>query len=138
MSGEVATTGNPVEQFQTRILDKLKADIGGLMPDEVLRGLMTRAVEEQFFKTRTVKDGYNTVEKPSWFVEEVGKHAKPIIEQITRDWLEVNKSKIAEGLEKFLEAQNLTLLTFAALRQATSQDLYEVATQIVTAMKRGY
>ncbi len=46
----LATKTDPLSEFQKRISEKLRDDIGNMMPDEVLKEMVNRALEEQFFK----------------------------------------------------------------------------------------
>lgn len=134
------TAEQAMEDFRKRVLEKLKSDIGALFPDEALVKLVEEAVKKQFFEERKTFDEYGRLKtcKQSWFVEEVAKQAAPIIQAYVKDWLLTNEPLIREGCSKFLESQNLLLITFAALRDATRQDIFDVATQITTRIKQGY
>ena len=50
MNEIVKTSSNPMEAFQTRVLEKVREDIGKMLPDEVVEGLVKRAIDEQFFQ----------------------------------------------------------------------------------------
>jgi len=137
------TTGEgPLKEFYERLAAKLRDDIGGMLPDEVLNQLVAKAVEEEFFKPRTVRVGghYSTVteERPSWFVEEVGKAAKPLVEAMVKDYVAEHTDEIKKAGAEFRSPQNLLPLTFAAMRTATYSDLADLANQIVTRMRQNY
>lgn len=51
------TTGQTVSDFQEKVAERIRASIGDLMPDEVLKGIVERALEEGLFKPRTVVTG---------------------------------------------------------------------------------
>lgn len=137
-----SVSGDPMQAFRDRVLAKLRADIGDMLPDEALAGLVQQAVQDQFFKTRkeVTGDRWNerTVDKPSWFVEEVGRIATPMIEAHVAAYVKDNREVIAKAVKDFLDAQNLTLLTVAAMRQVTFNDVHELAGAIVQRMKQGY
>lgn len=135
---------NPMAEFQERVLSELKTKIGEMLPDEALQELVKRAVEEQFFTPRKVinPNGMYSrpefIEKPSWFVEEVAKSAEPVIKKLVEEYVEQNKMEIEKAVKQFLEAQNLLLLTFAALRMQMFPDIAACAEAIIVRMKQQY
>lgn len=126
----------PLAAFQERVKEKLRDDIGSMLPDEALAALVQEAVKEQFFKPRKVEEGYRTVDKPSWFVEEVAKLAQPYIERVMREYVEVNRDALDRALAEFCGAQNLLLLAMASMRAATANDVFNMANQIVSQINR--
>lgn len=127
MGNEIATNKNPMEEFQDRVKDKLKADIGSMLPDEVLSQLTQRAVDEQFFKEReVVTGGWNsrTEKRPSWFVEEVAKIAEPIIRQHIEHFIETHKQDIEAAIEQYISEQNLTLTASTMIASQMSSHMY--------------
>ena len=141
MSEELAPP-DPMQAFQERVKEKLRDDIAGMLPDEALAQLVQRAVDEEFFKKRTVKVGgaYSsaTEERPSWFVQEVTKVAKPLLEAMVRDYVAEHTEVIKKAVDEFLSSQNLLLLTFAVMRPMTIQDIAEAANAIVTRVRQPY
>lgn len=131
-----------MREFQDRVVEDLKGKMGEMLPDEALKELVKRAVEEQFFKPRIESDDDSwsprKVEKPSWFVAEVTKQAAPHIQQLIKEHVEANKEDIQKAVAQFLETQNLLLLTFAALKVHTMQDFMEMANTIIARMKQPY
>ena len=64
----------PQQSFQQKIEDRLKSDIGDLIPDEALKEMVERAIESMFFKQREDNtDRYRKVIRPSWFEDTVEK-----------------------------------------------------------------
>lgn len=133
-------TGDPMEEFRQRVLEKLRADIGAMLPDEALTGLVQQAVKEQFFAERKLTDSYGRVtdSKPSWFVEEVAKLGEPIIREHIRHWMADNHALIDEAIKKFLADQNLMLLMVGAMQSATTSQIFEAANAFFERTKRGY
>ena len=43
-----------IDQFQAKVVERLRDDIRDLLPEEVLKELVTRAVEHEFFKPREI------------------------------------------------------------------------------------
>ncbi len=86
------------QSFEENIKDRLRKDIGGLIPNEVLSQLIEKSMQEMFF-TREKKpehSGYNArfIEHPSWFDKEVKSSLEPLIKQYLESWVESNKSDI--------------------------------------------
>lgn len=52
MTTEVAKPLTPLQDFEAKLRDKIRTDIGALIPDEALSALVQRAIEEDLFKDR--------------------------------------------------------------------------------------
>lgn len=143
MASAVTKPGNPMEEFQTRVVEKLRADIGAMLPDEVLAQLTARAVEEQFFKPRKVVENSGsyherTREAPSWFLEEVAKTAKPQIERLVVAHVAKHSDQIERAVNEFLAKENLMLLALSAVRVETQSDIMQAAQQIVERIRGNF
>jgi hypothetical protein len=144
MSEQVATNDAALREFQERVVNKLREDIAGMLPDAVLSQLVSKAVDEQFFKPRKIlnpNSGWGRTEyidAPSWFVGEVAKLAEPLIKEQVEQYVEREKETIKKAIDEFLSQQNLLLLTIAAMRAATMQDIFDVANNVLTRMKQNY
>lgn len=137
MGNEVVEVANAMEAFQQRVIEKLRADFGKMLPDEVVNGLVKRAIDEQFFEPRTIKDGsYNTREEPSWFIQEITKLGEPILRKMLKTYLETHKPEIEKAMTEFIGTQNLTLITIAAMRDMTRQDLSDLAQSIIVGLRQ--
>jgi hypothetical protein len=139
---EITKPGNPMDEFQARVVEKLRADIGAMLPDDALAGLVQRAIEEQFFKKRKVQEGssYHRTEReiPSWFVEEAAKIATPLIETLVREYVANNKDQIKAAINEFLQSQHLLLLAMSAIRVETSSDIMEAAVRAAEQVRKSY
>jgi len=135
--GTMPTTSDPMTNFRERIAEKLRADIGAMLPDDALIAMVRQAVENEFFKERTVDDGqYHTKTAPSWFVTEVTKAAEPILREMLAHYIKENRPVIEKALADFLSHETLLLMTFGALREATQQDLMTFANDIINRMQQ--
>ncbi len=133
----VAVITNPMKEFQDRVTEKLRKDIGEMLPDNVLADLVQRAVNEQFFKPCIVESRFHKETKPSWFAEEVTNIARPIIRETVQAYVNNNHDAIKKAVEEFLSRESLSLIAFAAMREATQQDIYQFADEIVTRIRQG-
>ena len=108
----------PMEAFQERVKNRLRDDIGELLPDEALAEMVQRVVEEEFFKKRTDRVGptysAKTIEKPTWFQELVVEAAKPVIEAKILQFLSDNRAEIDRQIKETIErgAMSLAVYTF--------------------------
>lgn len=113
---------NELATFQQNIIDKLRADIGAMLPDAALDELVKRAVDETFFKERRIPQSYGRDEiKSSWFVSEIAKQAKPVLDTIIREWVKENEDVLKEAVSKFLDEQNLLLMAMQVMSTNTAQ-----------------
>jgi len=130
---EVATNVDPMQTFQEKVVEKLRGDIGEMLPDEALVKLVERAVDEQFFKERTVYVQYgNDTKKPSWFVEAIGEVATPLIKKTVEQYVADHEDVIKKALEDYLTEHNLTLLMVAAISQNMSSEIMNQAMNIMS------
>lgn len=100
----MTTQLTPMQDFEQKVKERLAKDIGNLIPDEALKNLVERSVEETFFKTRTVAktNGYGTQEIPSAFQQEVGKLVQPSFEKAVKKWMKDNDERIGKEINDFL------------------------------------
>lgn len=141
MSAVPSTTADPMKAFQEKVLDKLKADIGAMMPDEMLKPLIARAVNEAFFEGRPTVDQYGNktgTMRQSWFVQEVAKIVEPEIKGHVANWVTENRSVLQEAIKKFTSEQGLLILLMAEMRQQSHRDIAQIVGEIFNMVKRGY
>ena len=140
MTTELAKPADPMNDFQEKIIKRLRDDIREMLPDEALEKLALRAVDDEFFKPRERFDSYSRVidSRPSWFVEKVAEIARPIIQEKAAQFVEANQSLIEKSIYSFVSAENLSLLMCAAMSKATSQQIMEAADLIVARIKQNY
>jgi hypothetical protein len=75
------------QAFEDAIKERLRGSIGDLMPDEVLTGLIEKAIQEMFFTRRIQKRQYGGEDHfPSWFEEQVGELLKSRIATLLTDY----------------------------------------------------
>lgn len=128
------TKKDPIKEFQNNVIAKMRGEIRGLLPDDVLQELMVKAVNSNFFEKRSIVEGsgyhQKTIEKPSWFEEAVHDLAKPLLEEHVRKFMEDNKEKIDESLKDLLEPNMLTLILIQNLGVHTSNALMDLTQNV--------
>jgi uncharacterized membrane protein YheB (UPF0754 family) len=102
-STSVATTQNVSRSFEEAIKDRLRKDIGELLPDQVLAELVKKAVQDLFFTERVENKGsYNERRQPSWFVEEAGKLIKAQLGEAITAYMTEHKEQLGRVLADHL------------------------------------
>lgn len=103
----IIQTGQPSpaeQEFQQRMQDRLRQAMGDLMPDEVLKGIVARGVEQAFFADRIEKDRWGSTlnHRPSWMVEFLQRELQQRAKQAVEKWFAENQAKVEELLQKAL------------------------------------
>lgn len=88
----------PQQSFQKQISDRLREDVGKLIPDEALAEMVDRAVKDMFFTKFETTKGYRTMESPSWFESEVAKVLGATIKQHMDAYFAKNGDAIQEQI----------------------------------------
>jgi len=112
---------NPLDAFKAAIQEKLRDNIGQMMPEEVLAGLVDKSINELFFtpKVSTAPNwnGYGTrptVEHPSWFNQIVIDLLQPRLERAAKDYIERHSDDLDRMIAEAVERDKL-LVIFAQL-----------------------
>lgn len=136
MSTDLAKNGDPLADFKARVADKLAKDIGEMLPDDALATMVQQAVEKTFFEPRRVHERYGAdTFEPGWFVAEVAKVSKPILERIVADFVAENKPILEKALTDFMDEKALYLIMAASIRADMSQDIHNMAMEIITTIR---
>lgn len=90
----------PQQAFEDLIKDRIRDDIGKLMPDEALQKIIEKAIEGAFFTQRITKEGsWHERVEPSW----VEKHIRSLLEAQVRahvdKWFQDNRERMSEIIE---------------------------------------
>lgn len=93
---ELTTTAD----FQTRMFERIRDQMGDLLTEEDMRRLIEQAVQKAFFEERIERKAYGSdVRYPAAFVEMVKNAAKPMIQTAVDAWVAENKDKLAEKID---------------------------------------
>jgi hypothetical protein len=129
---EIAKPFDPMQDFQEKLVKRVREDIRELLPDDAINGLIERAVTESFFTETVTQDRWGgKTREPSWFVKEVVKAAEPLLKAAVERYVAAHPAEIEKVIENFLEKNSLTVLTakmlsdrfFDAVSTATSNML---------------
>lgn len=112
----MSTEQNPTLSFEQIVQNKLKENFESLFSPEEFQPLITKAVENVFFKAIPVHSGYfgTPTENPPYFVQKVGEMAKPMIEAEIAKWFENNPNFVKQQVRKVIE-EGIVSVGIAAL-----------------------
>jgi len=96
----VTTDITTTKDFQTRMFERIRDQMGDLMTEDDMRKLIEQAVQKAFFEERIERKIYGSdVRHPAAFVEMVKDAAKPMIQTAVDAWVTDNKDKLAEKID---------------------------------------
>jgi len=133
----------PQQSFEENIKDRLRADIGGLLPDAALSEMVSKAVQTIFFNRTEKKEGSwgHTTVIPSWFEQEVAKLLNQRIKDDIDKYMDTEGAKLVDMTAKQLakEAPNIIASVFVQFMRPNgsyTNNLDTVVTNVLRA--KGY
>lgn len=113
------------QEFEDRIKDRLRQDIGNLMPDEKLEQLCQKALEEIFFQTRRDKEKGNSYHSstqlnPSWFEDRVDTLLRERMHKCISDLIKQKEAEIEEIIQATFAAAMPALVSALVIKGFTS------------------
>lgn len=124
-------------EFQERLKERIKGDIGELMPDEVIKQLIEKVVSDEFTKPRTLPNprygDYGepaTIMRPALLLEYLQPHLERIARGGIADYLATNPGKL-EAIMQDLIGQNMAKLIQKALSGLLEQHFDQFKYKIV-------
>ncbi|HPT26294.1 MAG TPA: hypothetical protein PLZ95_07725 [Bryobacteraceae bacterium] len=101
MNDNVTNKLTPQQAFEEQIKERLRQNIGELLPDEVLSEMVKKALTDMFFTPRIQRDRWGgQVENPSWFEEEAGKLLRDRISEYLKTWLKENGPDLTRQVQE--------------------------------------
>ncbi len=100
-------------EFQERLKERVKGDIGELMPDSVIKELIEQTITKEFLEPYTTREGEGWYARPVHHPSRLMQYFKPHIEtamlRYVADWSAANPGKleavvkeaIGENVEEF-------------------------------------
>ena len=100
---ESSLAPSALSDFETKLKDRIRADIAELIPDEVLAEMIKQTINEQFMQTRRICENPDASsyyqrwkESPPWLLEVIQPLLKDQIDAHIRAWAQENSEKITE------------------------------------------
>lgn len=90
------------QQFEDKIKDKLRKDMGDLMPDEVLSKLVEKATNDIFFNRERERDTYGREHgrEESWFDKEVKEKLQKSVNEAVQKIVKEQEEEIKKVITK--------------------------------------
>lgn len=123
--------------FKERVIDRMKTDIGTLMPDDVLQSLVKQAVQDTFFKQERVPNpqrsysSSETVLQPSWFQREIVRLLTPMLEKAAQACVEEHREEIKAAVKEALTQEKLLFATAACIGEQVRHGFMNSAQQMI-------
>lgn len=109
MGTEVQTN----KEFQEAIIERLRSDIGNLIPDDALKAMIEQAMQSMFFTRKVERSGYRDKELPSWFEEAVEQELNERIRSMAQAWFDVNQPMMEEIFAEMISSHAPKLMADA-------------------------
>jgi hypothetical protein len=115
------STLTPEQSFQEKVKARIRESIGDLMPDEMLQQLVSRAVEDAFFKRIETSNYYGRQEhRDPWLTLFVREQLEKQVQSAVEAWMGANADKITTLIQQTLDGGILTCIARAVSRQFES------------------
>lgn len=82
----------PQKAFEEKVKDRLREDIGTLIPDEVLAEMVQKAIKEIFFSSKG--ESWQSTYEPSWFKKEIDSLMRSKINAYVEEAIEKQRTLI--------------------------------------------
>ena len=106
---------DPVAMFREKISERIREDIGALMPDEMLQKIVGDAIKSELYKDVS-RNGYSTQPWLSQTIQEVvGHNIKSAVSSQIQDREEEIKAAVAEEISRAVPAM-LSEIIMAIMR----------------------
>ena len=94
----------PQQTFQQKLEERIRKDIGELMPDEALSKIVASAIEKAFFEERVIEGRYfsdRQIEVP-WIVKIMRELLDARVNEAVKKWMFENDEKVRDMIaERF-------------------------------------
>ncbi len=139
---QLTTTGSVKSQqeFEAKMAERMRQAMGDLMPDEVLRGIVARGIEEAFFKDRTIEESYGrkTVE-PAWAVAFIRKELESQVAAQVSCWLVDNQERVEKMVRQMVDEGlvKAVLGSLGSILQAPFANLQQQIFDLINKLRAG-
>lgn len=103
----MSTSLTPQQTFQSKIEERIRTDIGELIPDEALAEIVERAMQKAFFEGRPIVDHWGSKTGRSdhpWFVQCVKDVLDKRVESAVSNWIASNDAQVTSMISEQLDA----------------------------------
>lgn len=135
----LATVGNQAQaekDFQDKMVERMRQAMGDLMPDDVLKKIIERGLEEAFFKSTPRQEGtyannWKTIEEqPSWVAAFVKIECAGRVQIAVEEWIASNGDKFKEIITGILD-KGMASAVVASFDRLTAEPMTFLRDQIL-------
>ena len=130
----------PQKSFQQKLEERIRKDIGELMPDEALAEIVNKAVEKAFFEDRVSTGRYGeTNRKPPWMVDAITELMEQQVRQAVEKWVADNNERLIQVVRERLDKGIVSAVINAldSIFSGFSFDMQNRFEQVVNQIKQG-
>ena len=109
MTTELDITRN----FQQKMFDRIREDLGNLMPEEEIKKLLDAAMQKAFFEpfiTKSTEYPYRETFTQSHFIKLIQEEMENQIKDLMKEWLETHKEEVSKLVKETLEGGITTII----------------------------
>lgn len=122
------TALTPQQSFQKKLEDRIRENIGELMPDEALQEIVAKAVQKAFFDPVIKTDRYghtNSSQEPPWMVTLTREILEKQTGEAVRKWFADNPEKVEKLIEEYF-ATSVSKTVIRSINHVFQQDLFNM------------
>ena len=121
--------------FQERMIDRIREDIGKLMTDEELSKIVKQAMEEIFFKSTEVKDGFSTKRQPPFIHKLIKDLLKDAVYRQVSIFISDNNDLVLKEIKEVI-TQGMGKALMEALTMQFQNELMSFQNNIIQSLER--
>jgi len=132
MKNEITTK----QTFEEKLSERIKKDIGDLIPDEDLQEVVKKAMDKAFFHEKINYDNYNrekSREMP-WIVNHVKSLTEERIDAAIKKWIAENDKAVNEMVKGIIE-EGITKVCLQSLTTLFQPDMQQLGYSVETKLQ---
>jgi len=125
-----STAITPQQTFEQNMKDRIRQDIGELMPDDVLTEMINQGVRSAFLEDRKTHDSYGrSTTKPPWIVDLLVELLDEKMREQTAQWIVDNDQLIIDSFGNRID-ERLASSVVKAFDNIFRQQIYELGSRV--------
>ena len=123
----------PQEEFRRKMVDRIRADIGDLLPDAMLRDIISESIRDMF--QQKAVDQWGNRKSRSWLEETL----RDLIWKSVQTQIQIHMKENAEELNRQIKAvfeQSVAELLMRGISQTFHNEFYNLQTAVESRFKQ--
>ncbi len=122
------------KDFQTRMMERIKDSIGDLITDQELKAIVSRGIEDAFFKPGKETRGYNTYDTPSTIQKIVTELMQKQVEEAVKKEMANRQDEIAKMVQQVVQ-DGMGAAMVQVISRLFNNEFYAVQDRILTTIR---